>query len=508
MTSTRRERAQKRVQEEEKKLESPSQQELPKSLSDVRKLAREDAAARGAGSSPIFSAPQTRSGSSKLLSPSFSRVKEMEKEGEDPSSLVANLSKQMETASSSEHAAHSGTVEEEEELFSPHYSLAKLKQNEKLKEVEEKAEAALERVIADANVPRLSPVPKKRRKLGMGKEGERSGSDEETAGSGSEEEEREEMEEDKKKERETSEEEHKKEEEEAGVDEESTTAMEIDQAISETVGGEKTDGTCKVESTGKAEEGVSEQQTTQVEEEEETVLSTEEFNQYALIAALPMLTVQRSQISVPCLPPKAEGSPPVTIVLDLDETLVHATTQKDDRHDIMFDVEFGPAVYNVYVKKRPRVMEFLRAASSMFEVVVFTASQKVYADRLLDILDKDTKYIEHRLFRDSCVIVEGNYLKDLTVLGRDMSKVFIIDNSPVAFGLQVDNGIPIESWYDDQSDIELDKMLPFLRELSTCDDVRPLIRQHYCVYKKVGMVRKQLDIKEVGGETGEGDEYA
>ena len=138
----------------------------------------------------------------------------------------------------------------------------------------------------------------------------------------------------------------------------------------------------------------------------------------------------------------------------------------------------------MYAKKRPFCDLFLKSVYQKFELIVFTASKKVYADRLLDLIDP-YGYITHRLFREHCIFYQGNFLKDLAVLSRDLARTVIVDNSPQTFAFQVDNGIPIESWFCDVHDDELLKLVPFLNELADAEDMRPLIRSKYELFKKI-----------------------
>ena len=112
------------------------------------------------------------------------------------------------------------------------------------------------------------------------------------------------------------------------------------------------------------------------------------------------------------------------------ETLVHSTLEHCDDADFTFGVFFNMKEYTVYVKQRPYLHAFLERVSEMFEVVIFTASQSIYAKQLLDILDPDGRFISRRMYRESCLFSDGNYTKDLTILGVDLAKVAIIDNSP------------------------------------------------------------------------------
>lgn len=64
-----------------------------------------------------------------------------------------------------------------------------------------------------------------------------------------------------------------------------------------------------------------------------------------------------------------------------------------------------------------------------------------------------------------------------------------MDNSPHAYGYQIDNGIPIISWYDDEADTELLKLIGFLKKISDVEDVRPIVREHFKTYQLIANAR-------------------
>lgn len=104
--------------------------------------------------------------------------------------------------------------------------------------------------------------------------------------------------------------------------------------------------------------------------------------------------------------------------------------------------------------------------TKLYEVVIFTAAAKDYADFILNYIDKDRGYIDHRLYRQHCQYDNGVYVKDLSRLGRNLSKTIIVDNIRDNFERQKDNGIEILTWLFDPQDRELNKLGQFLTNLS------------------------------------------
>ena len=168
-----------------------------------------------------------------------------------------------------------------------------------------------------------------------------------------------------------------------------------------------------------------------------------------------------------------------TLILDLDETLVHSAFAPFSRKsDLMLTINFDGEDRLLYVLKRPYVDQFLSELSSIYEIIIFTASIPEYANPLLDLLDKK-KCIKYRLFREHCTFDSGIYIKDLKIFDRKINNMIIIDNNPLSYDNNISNGIPILSWYEDINDKELLKLIPILKYMSNNDvnDVRNIINK-------------------------------
>ena len=162
------------------------------------------------------------------------------------------------------------------------------------------------------------------------------------------------------------------------------------------------------------------------------------------------------------------------LIFDMDETLI-AAKQGDklpDKFETTFDYDLNGV--KISVRLRPYVLDVLERLSTIYEIIVFTAGIQKYADPILDYLDSSKKIFKRRLYRTDCIFVHKCFVKDLDIiLDREKEKMIIVDNSIVSFAFDLDNGVPINSFYGTEvEDRELLFLLSFLEEAAKVDDVR------------------------------------
>jgi CTD small phosphatase-like protein 2 len=184
----------------------------------------------------------------------------------------------------------------------------------------------------------------------------------------------------------------------------------------------------------------------------------------------------RVETFLPPLP--SEHRTKYTLVLDLDETLVHSSSDLANPNTSTIQV-------------RPGAPEFIDEMADYYELVIFTAGTKDYADWALPFVDPKGR-ISHRLYREHAVQKGPVFVKDVSKLGRDLRKVIIIDNIVENFQLQPENGIFINTWEGDINDTTLYKLAPVLKQIVVQKilDVRIALR-HYRDYQMRCMLSQQ-----------------
>ena len=172
-------------------------------------------------------------------------------------------------------------------------------------------------------------------------------------------------------------------------------------------------------------------------------------------------------IIIPYLPLKtSKDKYQYTLVLDLDETLISFRINQT-----------GKGI----LKMRPGLFNFLKRVKNKYELVVFTAGTKEYADPIIDIIEQKEKFFVKRLYRQHTIYRDNTFIKDLTKLGRDLSKIIIVDNMPQNFRLQKENGILINNYFgQDNGDNTLQLLGDILLKIaqSPRKDVRNEIKKY------------------------------
>ena len=172
--------------------------------------------------------------------------------------------------------------------------------------------------------------------------------------------------------------------------------------------------------------------------------------------------IEKNKVYPPFLPPMDKNKYKYSLVLDLDETLVHYIEEEN----------------KAYVQVRPYADFFLNEMAKYFELIIFTAASEDYADIVLNELDKN-KVIKYKLYRKHTEQVNGIFVKDLKKIGRDLDKTLIVDNNKDNFSLQPENGLHICSFIGDQNDDELYNLSEDLMKIvrSNKEDIRPIIKE-------------------------------
>ena len=188
-------------------------------------------------------------------------------------------------------------------------------------------------------------------------------------------------------------------------------------------------------------------------------------------------SIKIKSVKVPFLSPlKSDENYILTIILDLDGTLIYdQNIEVNYEEEEEEDDEDNKHQKNNDIILRPRILEFLdKLLELKCELIIFTSSVKQRADEVINIIEKNKRYFNGRLYREHCTLMGAAYVKDISKLGRNLSKTIIIDNDLGCFYLQQENGILIKSFEGKEDDNKLLNLHQILNQIikSPFNDIR------------------------------------
>ena len=189
------------------------------------------------------------------------------------------------------------------------------------------------------------------------------------------------------------------------------------------------------------------------------------------------------------------GNKKKLLLLDLDETLVHSEIRDKNNFHILnklkdkancyhkvFRYMDGNYLYYFDIFFRPHLFDFLHEIQNYFDIGIFTASSKGYADTIINYIDPTHTIFNFILYRDACIPIQNSiYIKDLRIIRNyEPSNIILLDNSLYSFINQPKNGMLVYSFYWDDKDDQLIRAKNFLiKHIYNAKDVREELGKWY-----------------------------
>jgi RNA polymerase II subunit A small phosphatase-like protein len=182
----------------------------------------------------------------------------------------------------------------------------------------------------------------------------------------------------------------------------------------------------------------------------------------------------------------------ILLILDLDETLIHASTEiiRDD-----FDFQ----VYRYFIYKRPGLDAFLRFCAQHFKLAIWSSASDDYVNAVVQQIFPSDVSLEFVWARSRCTPFllpqydeQGFYnlgfsskyefakrLKKVTRQGFNLQRILIVDDTPEKVLHNYGNAIYAKPYYGDANDRELAILTTYLLALKDAENVRTIEKRHW-----------------------------
>ena len=178
--------------------------------------------------------------------------------------------------------------------------------------------------------------------------------------------------------------------------------------------------------------------------------------------------ILKNKIEIPYI-----KSPPMkkyTLILDLDKTISYKNNKTGE------------------ITLRNGLFSFLSGIKPFYEIITFSLEPKNVCDSITNMIEQDKKYFDYKFYKEHSVLYENNLVKDLSLIGRDITKMIIVDDEEVCFKLNKENGIKIAPFNGENgNDNKLFELKKILKEIyiGNYDDLRIALKNY-----KLGILNK------------------